>query len=195
MEKLLRILKLGYLSKNNCADLINHNINLKINNLRYVLTFFLIFLTFICCVSMVSAAANPSVGQLKIWELNSSTETGIPSRADASVYTAEAINDYPDTTTLQYNPSLKSIDYTRKFSDSGEMYVGGLYACTDCNLTFDIGLDRSWVYNDLYIDTAVASIDIMRNDDGSCMITVIMEKRCWEYSVIFFHYSCFLRKK
>ena len=105
--------------------------------------------------------------QLKIWELNASNVSSVPS----GVYTASKLVEYPNTAGVSYNQSLKSIDYSKTYVDRGELYIGGLYPCTDCNLTIDLGIDRSWEGSDFELQTSVADIIVQRRGDNTYRIT------------------------
>ena len=68
---------------------------------------------------------------------------------------------------------MKSIDYLRTYADKGELYIGGLYPCTDCNLTIDLGIDRSWQSSEFTLHNSVTFINIQRRGDNTYRVISI----------------------
>ena len=101
--------------------------------------------------SPVLAFENSEVGFLKLTEINASNLSVLPE----SVY-VESKNGGVCNVAVLYNSSLHSIDYVKGSGQLGELYIGGLSPVTECDLSMDVGIDRSNPNSQFYFYTPTA---------------------------------------
>ena len=114
------------------------------------------------------AAENIGVGQLKIYELNASNFSNVPE----GIYAATSVTDnVMCNTSITYNNTLHSFDFTKKSKNIGELYIGKFYPMTDGDIAIDFGIDDSSSWSELYISSSVSYLTARRASNNDYIIT------------------------
>jgi len=106
-----------------------------------------------------SAADNNVIGDIELINIDAADHTSVP----ANMYMSNRDVYGPIETTLIYNNSLQSFDFTREYGQAGELYIGGLYPAADHTFRFELGLDRTNVNSLFNIYTATGWYAVLRD--------------------------------
>ncbi|RPJ76128.1 MAG: hypothetical protein EHM20_07900, partial [Alphaproteobacteria bacterium] len=110
-------------------------------NRKLILSFLMCLLSTILIIfassAIAGAAENIDVGQLKIYDLNASNLSSVPEGIYAA--TSKTVNAECNTS-VTYNNTLHSFDFTKTSKNIGELYIGKLYPMTDGDIAIDLGI-------------------------------------------------------
>jgi len=126
-----------------------------------------VLLFLLCGTSLAVAVDNSAIGTLKLVDLNISNYNSIPN----GVYLASKSGVLNSTVVL--NSTLRSVDYSKNSTDTGEMYISKLYPMTDGNIAIDFSFDRDNSNSELYIISPVSYVKIVRGATGNVKVTSI----------------------
>ncbi|RPJ50747.1 MAG: hypothetical protein EHJ95_06510, partial [Methanobacteriota archaeon] len=142
-----------------------------------------LILSFLMCLSstiliifassaIAGAAENIDVGQLKIYDLNASNLSSVPEGIYAA--TSKTVNAECNTS-VTYNNTLNSFDFTKTSKNIGELYIGKLYPMTDGDIAIDLGINASSSWSVLYISSSVSYLTVRRTSNNDYKITSTWE--------------------